>query len=166
MKKILIILTFILLAAQKPISPWEIDGLTGKKAPEFTLKDINGRNVSIASLRGKVVLINFWATWCPPCRAEMPSMNRLYREYKGKGLEILAISTDNSASKVKDYISQNSLAFQVLMDDNIKVARQYKVFSLPTTFLIDRNGIIVDRFLGEQDWISPEQKKRIEELLH
>lgn len=166
MKKIFIILTFILLAAQKPISPWEIDGLTGKKAPEFTLKDVNGRNVSIASLRGQVVLINFWATWCPPCRAEMPSMNRLYREYKGKGLEILAISTDNSASKVKDYISKNSLAFQVLMDDNIKVARQYKVFSLPTTFLIDRNGIIVDRFLGEQDWISPELKKRIEELLH
>lgn len=166
MKKILIILTFILLAAQKPISPWEIEGLTGKKAPEFTLKDVNGRNVSIASLRGKVVLINFWATWCPPCRAEMPSMNRLYREYKGKGLEVLAISTDNSASKVKDYISKNSLSFQVLMDDNIKVARQYKVFSLPTTFLIDRNGIIVDRFLGEQDWISPELKKRIEELLH
>lgn len=153
----------ILFAA--PPNPWEIEGLTGKKAPDFTLKDINNRPFNLSSLRGKVVILNFWATWCPPCRAEMPLLNNLYREFRNKGLEVVAISTDRSYTVIKDYMSKNPIDITILIDTDNKVSRQFKVFSIPTTFLIDRNGIIIERYLGEENWTSPEIKKKIKETL-
>ena len=135
------------------------------KAPDFTLKDANGRSVSLSSQKGKVVLINFWATWCPPCKAEMPSMNKLYNEMKARGFEVIAVSTDNSLSAVKDFLSKNRLDFPILFDENKTVARQYHVFSMPTTFLIDRNGMIVDKFFGEEEWTDADIRKKIEKLL-
>ncbi len=146
-------------------TPWEIDDVVGKRAPDFTLKDIDGRDVSLSSLRGRVVLINFWATWCPPCRSEMPSLNSLYKEYRGKGLVVLAISTDRRMSDVKDYVSKNIFEFQILLDPDMRVSRRYKVFSIPTTFLIERNGVIIKRFLGEEDWGSPEIRNEIKKAL-
>ncbi|HWR59184.1 MAG TPA: TlpA disulfide reductase family protein, partial [Thermodesulfovibrionales bacterium] len=80
MRIILIILTFLFLTAAAP-SPWDADEMVGKKAPDFQLKDITGRTVSLSSFKNKTVLVNFWATWCPPCRAEMPSLNKLYKDY-------------------------------------------------------------------------------------
>lgn len=148
-----------------PPSPWDIEGLIGKKAPDFTLKDINNRPFNLSSLRGKVVILNFWATWCPPCRAEMPSLNNLYREFRNRGLEVVAISTDRSSSVIEDYISKNPIDFTVLIDTDNRVSRQFKVFSIPTTFLIDRNGTIIERYLGEENWTSPEIKKKIKEAL-
>jgi peroxiredoxin len=136
-----------------------------RKAPDFTLKDTNGRSVSLSSHKGKVVLINFWATWCPPCKAEMPSMNKLYNEIKARGFEVIAVSTDNSLSTVKDFLAKNRLDFPVLFDENKTVARQYHVFSMPATFLIDRNGMIVDKFFGEEEWTDPDIRKKIEKLL-
>jgi peroxiredoxin len=135
------------------------------KAPDFTLKDVHGKSVSLASHKGKVVLINFWATWCPPCKAEMPSMNKLYNEIKARGFEVISVSTDNSLSAVKDFLAKNRLDFTVLFDENRTVARQYHVFSMPITFLIDRNGMIVDKFSGEEDWTDPDIRKKIEKLL-
>jgi peroxiredoxin len=147
------------------VSPLEAEKSVNSKAPDFTLKDMNGRNVSLSSLKGKVVLINFWATWCPPCKAEMPSMNKLYSELKDRGFEIVAVSTDNSLSSVKDFLSRNRLDFPVLFDETKTAARQYHVFSMPTTFLIDRNGMIVEKFYGEEDWADPDVRKKIEKLL-
>lgn len=161
---IIALLGAVALFAAQP-SPWEIEGLIGKKAPDFTLKDINNKPFNLSSLRGKVVILNFWATWCPPCRAEMPSLNNLYREFRNKGLEVVAISTDRYSSIIKDYISKNPIDFTVLIDTDNKVSRQFKVFSIPTTFLIDRNGIIIERYLGEENWASPEIKKKIKEAL-
>lgn len=161
---IIALLGSVALFAAQP-SPWEIEGLIGKKAPDFTLKDINNKPFNLSSLRGKVVILNFWATWCPPCRAEMPSLNNLYREFRNKGLEVVAISTDRYSSIIKDYISKNPIDFIVLIDTDNKVSRQFKVFSIPTTFLIDRNGIIIERYLGEENWASPEIKKKIKEAL-
>lgn len=155
---------YTLLSAAPP-NPWDIEDLIGKKAPDFTLKDINNRPFNLSSLRGKVVILNFWATWCPPCRAEMPSLNNLYREYRNKGLEVVAISTDRSYTVIKDYISKNPSDITILIDTDNKVSRQFKVFSIPTTFLIDRNGIIIERYLGEENWTSPEIKKKIKETL-
>lgn len=147
-----------------PPSPWEIEGLKGKKAPDLILRDINNRPFNLSSLRGRVVILNFWATWCPPCRAEMPSLNNLYRELRNRGLEVVAVSADRSDSAVRDYVSRNKLDFTVLIDPDNRVSREFKVFSIPTTFLIDRNGIIIERFLGEEDWTSPEIKRKIKEL--
>lgn len=164
MRYLLIVLTFFFLAAAAP-SPWASDELVGKRAPDFTLKDINGNNVSISSLKGKTLLINFWATWCPPCRAEMPSLNRMYNEYKGRGLVVLAVSTDKNINAVKDFLSKKPFDFYILTDADTKVTRQFKVFSLPTTFLIDKNGVIIQKYLGEEEWESPEIRKNVREIL-
>jgi peroxiredoxin len=161
---ILILLTFLFLTAEAP-SPWGIDELIGKKAPDFTLKDLNDKTVSLSSLKGSVVLINFWATWCPPCRAEMSSLNNLYKEYKNNGLSVIAVSTDRSISSVKDFLTKKPVELPVLMDSDSKVSRRFKVFSLPTSFLLDKNGVIVQKFLGEEEWDSPEMNKKIKELL-
>ncbi len=164
MRYFLIALSFLFLTAEAP-SPWSIDELVGKKAPEFTLKDMNDKAVSLSSLKGNVVLISFWATWCPPCRDEMPSFNRLYREFRNRGLAIVAVSTDRSASLVKDFLGKTPVDFPVLMDSDSKVARQFKVFSLPTTFLLDRNGAIVQKYLGEEEWDSAKIRDKITTLL-
>jgi len=161
---ILIILAFTFLTAETP-SPWGIDELIGKRAPEFTLKDLNDKMIALSSLQGNVVLINFWATWCPPCRAEMSSLNNLYKEYKNNGLTVIAVSTDRSASSVKDFLSKKPVELPVLLDSESKVSRRFKVFSLPTSFLLDKKGVIVQKFLGEEEWDSPEMKKKIRELL-
>lgn len=148
-----------------PPSPWEIEGIRGGKAPDFVIRDINNSPFNLSAFRGKVVILNFWATWCPSCRAEMPSLNNLYRELRDKGLEVLAVSADRSRSAVRDYISKNHLDIRVALDPENKVSRQFKVFSIPTTFLIDRTGIIIERYIGEEDWTSPEIKKKIKEAL-
>jgi peroxiredoxin len=164
MRYILVALTFVFLTAGTS-SAWGIDELVGKKAPLFTLKDIHGRSVSLSSLNGKVVLINFWATWCPPCRDEMPSLNELYKRYKNQGLIVLAISTDRSDSGVIDFLSKHPVDFGVISDPDAKTSRQYKVFSLPTTFLLDKNGVVVKRYLGEEEWDSPETRNEIKKAL-
>ncbi len=149
---------------REPVSPSEIDKLEKIKAPNFSLKDLSGRPVSLSSLKGKVVLLNFWATWCPPCISEMPVFNRLYKEMRSRGLEIVAISADRSEGYLRDYVSKHSLDFRVLYDEDRSVTKQYKVFSMPTTFLIDKNGIIIEKFFGEYDWTDQEIKKKIEKL--
>ncbi len=137
----------------------------GKDAPDFTLKDLNGKDVSLVDFRGKVILLNFWATWCPPCITEMVKLEELKQALQGEDFEILAVSTDRSLSRVKKFVGRHPVSFVVLHDSDIKVSRKYNVFSLPTTFLIDGKGRIVEKFLGEFDWTSPEIRKKIHDLL-
>ncbi len=158
---------FFLLAASAiaiPPAPWEIDELIGKPAPDFILKSVNGKETSLASFRGRIILLNFWATWCPPCKAEMPSMNKLYNLFKGRGLVVIAVSTDNSVKKVEKFLHKNPVDFVVLSDPAIKTSRKYKVFSLPTSFLIDKDGMIVKKFFGEQEWMKKYIQDEIEAL--
>ncbi len=164
MRYVALFLGFLFLTAEGP-SPWSINELVGKKAPEFALKDMNDKTVSLSSLKGNVVLVSFWATWCPPCREEMASLNRLYRYSRNKGLVIVAVSTDRSPSPVKDFLGKSPVDFPVVMDSGSKVARQYKVFSLPTSFLVNRNGVIVQRYLGEEEWDSAKIRDKITTVL-
>jgi len=174
-KEIFLIICLFLLVAMGPsspgntsgrsISPIDSDSIVNSRAPDFTLKDVNGKTVTLSSFRGKVVLLNFWATWCPPCRAEMPALNRLYRESRHRGLEIIAVSTDRSIDHIKDFLEKNRVDFLMLFDEDRGAAKQYRVFSMPTTFLIDRNGMVVEKFYGEYDWTEPETKGKIEKLL-
>lgn len=136
-----------------------------QKAADFSLKDLKGKTVSLSSLKGKVILLNFWATWCPSCISEMPSLNRLYKEMKSRGLEVVAVSTDRSAAGVRDFRDVHGLAFPIVMDDDREVTRSYHVFSLPTSFLINKEGLIVDKFFGEYDWTDQEMRAKIEKLL-
>jgi len=174
MKKIIFIISLFLLIAMGPslpgdtadgISPLNSDKIINSKAPDITLKDLNGKTVSLSAVKGKVVLLNFFATWCPPCRAEMPALNKLYHALKPRGLEIIAVSTDRSINDIKDFLGKNRVDFPILFDADRIAAKQYRVFSMPTTFLIDRNGMIVEKFYGEYDWTEPETKGKIEKLL-
>jgi DsbE subfamily thiol:disulfide oxidoreductase len=146
-------------------SPWTIERLIGKEAPGFTVKDLSGKSISLSSFKGKPILLNFWATWCPYCRKERPYLNFIYEEYKDKGLVIIAVSTDRSPQKVKAYLKKISMDFVILHDNNKEAAESYGVYVLPTSFLIDRRGIIKHKFIGLRNWTASGSKKLIEELL-
>ncbi|MGH7363036.1 MAG: peroxiredoxin family protein [Candidatus Methylomirabilales bacterium] len=143
----------------------------GHAAPDFTAPDVHSRPIRLADFRGKhAVLLNFWATWCVPCRQEMPTMERAYREYKGRGLEILAVSIDVGhlpvvAAAVTQFMEELKLTFPALLDPEMEVARRYRVFGIPITFLIDREGIIRAREAGFRDWTTPDSRGKLEELL-
>ena len=174
MKKLILIISLFLLVGIGPslskntadgMSPLNSNKMINTKAHDFTLKDLTGKSVPLSAFKGKVVLLNFWATWCPPCRAEMPSLNKLYHALKPRGLEVVAVSTDRSISDIKDFQEKHKVDFPMLFDGDRSAAKLYRVFSMPTTLLIDRNGMIVEKFYGEYDWTEPETKGKIEKLL-
>ena len=135
-------------------------------APDFSAPDLKGQAVSLASLRGKVVVVNVWTTWCPPCREEMPSMERLHQRLKDKGFVLLAVSQDEGgAAGVKAFVEQMHVTFRVRLDPDGDVGRKYEVWGFPESFLLDRDGRVVERVIGPRDWSSPEQIARIEALL-
>lgn len=135
-------------------------------APDFTLPDLNGTQVSLSHYKGKVVLLNFWATWCPPCRLEMPTMEEAYRNYKTKGFEVVAVSVDaGPKSAIQHFLQELDLSFQVLRDPHMETLRTFRSSALPTTVVIDRRGIIRWRELGYRDWTDPESTKLIKDLL-
>ncbi len=128
----------------------------GKVAPDFTLTDTQGNEVTLSDLRGQVVLVNFWATWCPPCRQEMPSMEELYQQLKSRGVELLAINIEENGPKVvADFLTSRSHSFPILFDSQAQVQRLYHVSRFPETFIIDRNGNIVEHVVGAIDWMQP-----------
>lgn len=135
------------------------------RAPDFTLKAVNGKDLSLSSFKGKVVVLVFWATWCPSCKDEMPKLRRLYGEMKDRGVEVLAVSSDYSMDSLKEYLAKNSFDFNIAYDVKREVTRKYKISFLPVSFLIDRNGNIAEKIPGELDWPSPEFRKKIEDLL-
>ena len=111
-----------------------------------------GETVRLSSLKGKVVFLNFWATWCPPCRVEMPSMEALYNKYKERGLEILAVNCGESAEEVTSFMRNNNFTFPTVLDSDNRMSNIYGIQGIPTSFLIDREGYIVARLVGSIDW--------------
>ena len=120
----------------------------GKLAPDFKLENLDGQSVSLSDFRGKPVLINFWASWCGPCRAEMPYIQQIYEEWSDKGLEVLAIDIGESSSKVKEFLQSQGLSIPVLLDTEKNVAQEYNITGIPTTFFIDKDGIIQEKVIG------------------
>jgi len=135
-------------------------------APDFAVPDLSGQAVRLSAYRGQVVLVNLWATWCPPCREEMPSMQRLYDKLGGRGLVLLAVSEDEGGvGAVKAFVEQMKITFPVLLDPEGEVGRRYGVWGYPESFLVDRAGRIVERVIGPRAWDTPEQVASIEALL-
>ena len=136
-------------------------------APDFTLEDIDGKKFSLKEYRGKVVLLNFWATWCPPCRREMPSMERLNQNFKDKDFVVLALNQMEDSDQVFTYTAELQVAptFAILFDKNSDVARAYGVLGLPTTYLIDKKGNMRFRAIGGRDFDHAEVKKQILQLM-
>ena len=122
--------------------------LIGGPAPEVSLKDLQGQDVSLSDFRGKVVLLNFWATWCKPCKEEMPAIQASYDKLGDKGFVVLAINELEDTERVADYIRKYNHTFPVLMDRKNQVANKYGVVGLPASFLIDPQGIVRERIVG------------------
>ena len=122
----------------------------GFLAPDFTLETIQGDTVTLSDLRGKAVLVNLWATWCPPCRAEMPAIQKLYKEYQDRDFVVLAVNATNqdTLSKIPDFTGEYGLTFPILLDTAGEVSRRYQLRSLPSSYFISRDGIIQEVVIG------------------
>jgi cytochrome c biogenesis protein CcmG/thiol:disulfide interchange protein DsbE len=129
--------------SERPPSPQ-----VGFAAPDFTLETQDGGTISLADLRGQVVLINFWATWCPPCRAEMPAIQQVYDQYRERGFTVLAVNQQEGATQVGPFADQMGLTFPILMDRDGSVSARYQVNGLPSTFFVDRAGVVQNVTLG------------------
>jgi peroxiredoxin len=148
---------------------------TGAAAPELVAPDLAGDTLRLSELRGRVVLLNFWATWCPPCLREMPSMERLYRELRATGLEVVAVSLDAAPGERDDFgiaggdvaafAAAHDLTFPILLDPDGVSRQRFGVQGLPTTFLIDRRGRIRDKVLGGREWDEGASAAMVRELL-
>jgi peroxiredoxin len=134
-------------------------------APSFTLKDLNGKEVKLEDHRGKIVFLNFWATWCRPCRTEMPSMEKLYTEFRDRDFIMLAVDLQEGTRKVRAFKEKFKLNFPILLDSDGSVGSEYGVRSIPTTYLIDREGYVIGGALGPRDWASKEAFELFDHLL-
>jgi thiol-disulfide isomerase/thioredoxin len=135
------------------------------EAIDFELEDLDGNKRSLSSYRGKVVFLNFWATWCGPCRIEMPSMQRVYDELKDEGFVIVAVNIREDKKLVKKFIDNNGLTFPVLLDKTGRVAGIYSARSIPMTYIIDREGNLVGRTIGAREWDTEEIQAVFREIL-
>lgn len=139
----------------------------GYKAPRFTLKNLQGHPHSLEDYKGQVVILNFWATWCAPCRVEMPSFETLYRRYRDDGLVILAVSIDKIRLEgVREFADQYQLSFPILLDTGGEVEKLYPSFTIPATFIIDKSGHVVTQVDGAKNWKSQQTFDAVEYLLN
>jgi thiol-disulfide isomerase/thioredoxin len=135
-------------------------------APDFALLDLDGNSRRLSSFRGKVVLLNFWATWCPPCRAAMPALEALYQAYKHQGFEVVAVASDvQGVAAVQPFVTQHRLTFLTLQDTTTHVTRIYGVTTLPTSYVLDREGRLVTVEIGNRDWTTAEARALIASLV-
>jgi cytochrome c biogenesis protein CcmG/thiol:disulfide interchange protein DsbE len=157
--KLLLTILFVVVASVLLIffleyEPKQIQ--VGFPAPNFTFPDLNGQQVSLSDHRGKVVLVNIWATWCPPCKEEMPSMQKLYEKFKGENFEILAVSIDSTGrDAVAPFMRTMNLTFPALLDPKEEIRSLYGVTGVPESFIIDQDGIVVEKIIGPADWATP-----------
>jgi len=140
----------------------------GDTPPDFKLQTLDGDYIILSELKGKVVIINFWGTWCPPCREEAPDIERFYREYKQRGLEILGINIDaGSKDEIKSFKKEFDITFPVLLDPDSKVGKLYGITGVPETIVLDKQGKIgLLRIIGPFDWNSSVFRMQIEKLLN
>ena len=132
----------------------------GSYAPKFALTDLSKKTINLDDYKGKKVILNFWATWCPPCVNEMPLLQEVYNNRKGEGIEVIGINHNEDYERVKKFISEKGVVFTILIDSDLKVSMDYGVIGLPVTFFIDREGRIKEKFKGELN------KKLIEDILN
>jgi peroxiredoxin len=137
-----------------------------KDAPDFSLKDLNGKKVEMRQFKGKVILLNFWATWCAPCKEEMSSLEVLHQKFKEKNFVLLTISVDYGGLKsVREFMDKHRYSFPVLFDPKSEALDLFSVKGIPTTFIIDKKGRMIGRAMGPRDWKSPDVFSLINLLL-
>jgi peroxiredoxin len=137
----------------------------GDKAPGFSITADNGKTFTPKDFGGKLLLVNFWATWCPPCVEEIPGLNEMARELGPKGLVILAISQDKDATAYKQFLEKNPLAFPTVRDPSENIQLGYGTLQIPESYLIDQNGKVVEKYISSQPWASPRMIEHVQSLL-
>ena len=152
------------LVISMPASYAASEKLSGK-ASNFTLKSRSGKNIKLSDMRGKVVMLNFWASWCGPCRKEMPILEKIHKKYKRLGFTLLGVNVEENSSAAKNYLKDVKVSFPILFDRTNKTSKLYNVSAMPTTVLIDRNGN--KRFIhkGYKDGYEKDYRKQIKKLL-
>jgi peroxiredoxin len=155
--------------AAAPTDPMRLLGLQAPneavEAPGFSLPDLTGKKVQLKDFRGKWVFLNFFATWCGPCREEMPGMERLFRTHGDKGFVVLAVNLQETAKTVRPFVQELKLSFPAVLDAEGKVSREYGVRALPVSFLVGRDGNIVWRAIGGRDWESANARQYFAQLV-
>jgi len=137
----------------------------GDKAPDFSFHADNGKTVTAHDFGGKLLLVNFWASWCAPCVEEMPALDEMARELGPKGLVVLAVSQDKEESAYKQFLARNPVAFMTVRDPGKDVQLKYGTTLLPESYLIDGNGKVIEKFVSSQAWASPQMIEHVQSLL-
>jgi peroxiredoxin len=139
----------------------------GERAPDFELRDLAGREVTLASLRGRVVLVDFWASWCEPCAREMPLLQRLHEQYQAQGFTVVGVSIDNDAANIRRFLERHRVTFPILHDPGPRprVAGAFGLPAMPTSYLIDRNGIVRYRQAGYRANEGPRLEQQVRALV-
>ncbi len=157
----LLAVTALLLSCEKPPGV----AVVGKEAPDFTLADRQGRTWQLSKLRGQVVFVNFWATWCPPCLTEMPSMQKLYDSMPREKFKMLAILYKDEPAAADRLALQKQYAFPILVDPGDRVGAAYGLTGVPETYIVDRQGILREKFIGPVQWDSPGARQMLMKYL-
>ena len=159
---ILLLLPILALAGRTAITPIP----EKPPAPDFTLKDMDGNEVSLQSLRGKPAIVNFWATWCPPCREEIPAMNRAWHKIKDKGIAMIAIDVGEDEDTVFEFQANYAMDFTILLDTSGQEIKKWPVRGVPTTFVLDPQGRMVYRAAGAREWDDDALLQKVLDLRH
>nr|WP_314630512.1 TlpA disulfide reductase family protein [uncultured Noviherbaspirillum sp.] len=155
-----------LSGGQAQAAGWKAFSTEGGQAPApMVLADMAGREVDLSSFRGEVVLVNFWATWCEPCREEMPSLQRLQQKLGGKGLRVLAVNVGEGAPRIRQFLERTPVALTILRDAESETMKAWRVRMLPASFLVDRRGMLRYQIVGEVDYDDAAQQAPVLELL-
>ena len=156
-KRFYILLTIFLLGFSFPlwaddIAKRTLPGVKEFPAPEFELPGEDGKTYRLSDFRGRVVVLNFWATWCPPCREEMPAMERAWQKVKAKGIVLVAVNVGEDDDQIFQFLGDFPVTFPILLDRKGEIVKRYPVIGLPTTFIIDLAGRVTHRAVGTRDW--------------
>ena len=155
-----------LCASASAQSEWKAFSTPGGQLPAaLVLTDMAGKTVDLNSLKGQVVLVNFWATWCEPCRDEMPSLNRLHRRFKSKGLKILGVNIGEGQARINQFLQMTPVDFSILRDSDTAVMKSWRVRILPASYLIDKNGMLRYQLTGDADWDEAKMQAPVLDLL-
>ena len=133
---------------------------------DFVLADLKGRTVRLSDFTGKVVFLNFWTTWCPECRVEIPALEKLYQHFKDRDFTMLAVTLRESETTVRQYVHQEKLNFKALLDSDGRVGRRFGIRSIPTTIIIDQDGAMIGKGIGSREWDSPAAKALFDYLIN
>lgn len=159
-------LLVLCLAGQAQAASWKAFSDAAGQAPApMVLADLGGRDIDLGSFKGEVVLVNFWATWCEPCRKEMPSLQRLQQKLAGKGFRVVAVNIGEGVPRIRQFLERTPVSFTMLRDADSDVMKAWRVRMLPASFLVDRKGMLRYQIVGEADYDDPAQQAPILELL-